>query len=417
MSTHYLLDLSRLLHRAGRAKPTGIDRVELAYAMHLVETAEDHLNFAAMTYDGRLAPLPFAATVRFLRAFHAQWQSGGDDWRLRDTLVGLARSLHLHAFFRGEAALMRRERRAGMNVVYLLVSHHHLDRPAAIQRLKRRAGVRFVCLIHDLIPIEFPEYARPGQADRHRRRMETVAHLADGVIFNSDSTSTAFRAFLPTAKAANAPTHRLAVAPLGIEMSVARPPEVSPRLHPYFVCVGTIEPKKNHLLLLNLWRRLAAELGSQTPHLVLIGRRGWENENVIDMIERSTPLQGFVEEYNNLNDIEMHELVLGARALLLPSFAEGYGLPIAEALALGAPVLCSDLPALREVGKDAPEYLDPLDGPAWRQAVIDYADARSPRRAEQLKRLASWSSPTWSEHFSAVQPLLDEIAASNTALN
>ncbi len=107
----------------------------------------------------------------------------------------------------------------------------------------------------------------------------------------------------------------------------------------------------------------------------------------------------------------MARLLSGARALLLPSFAEGYGLPVAEALALGVPVLCSPLPALREVGRDAAEYLDPLDGAAWRAAILDYAQPQSTRRAAQCARLSAWRAPTWAEHFAIVDAGLRDLVA------
>ena len=92
-----------------------------------------------------------------------------------------------------------------------------------------------------------------------------------------------------------------------------------------------------------------------------------------------------------------------------PSFAEGYGLPLAESLALGVPALCSVLPALREVGGAVPDYLDPLDGAAWRRAVLDYADPASAARAAQLSRLDAWRAPDWDAHFAAVDALLERV--------
>ena len=105
-------------------------------------------------------------------------------------------------------------------------------------------------------------------------------------------------------------------------------------------------------------------------------------------------------------DRELATLLRGARALLFPSFAEGFGLPLAEALALGVPAIASDLPALREVGGEVPDYLDPLDGAAWRAAVLDYARADSAARRAQLARLPAWRAPDWGRHFGVVDEVL-----------
>ena len=128
------------------------------------------------------------------------------------------------------------------------------------------------------------------------------------------------------------------------------------------------------------------------------------------MIERSPSCRRLVVEHSALPDVATAKLLAGARALLMPSFAEGYGLPVAEALNLGTPALCSDLPALRAVGKDVPEYLDPLDGVGWLRAIEDYARPDSARRRAQLERLRFWQAPNWNEHFATVRALLDDVA-------
>jgi glycosyltransferase involved in cell wall biosynthesis len=187
------------------------------------------------------------------------------------------------------------------------------------------------------------------------------------------------------------------------------PPRATGGDRPYFVFLGTIEPRKNHLLALHVWRRLAAELGPHAPRLILIGRRGWEIEQVIDLVERCDALRGLVEERGDVSDRQALDLMRGARALILPSFAEGYGLPVAEALAHGVPVLCSDLPAFREVGQDVPEYFDPIDGMALLRAVKDYAAPVSSRRAAQLARLRDWRPPSWNDHITAALDFTEEV--------
>jgi glycosyltransferase involved in cell wall biosynthesis len=85
----------------------------------------------------------------------------------------------------------------------------------------------------------------------------------------------------------------------------------------------------------------------------------------------------------------------------MPSFAEGYGMPVAEALSVGTPVLCSDIPVLREVGGEVPDYINPLDGPRWKAAILDHA-VRGTAHAAQMARLPRWRAPTWEEHMAIV---------------
>jgi glycosyltransferase involved in cell wall biosynthesis len=394
-----VLDLSRLLGRAYHTTPTGIDRVEFEYARTLLQRMPDRIRFAAVHpaggYYGRLST---PAVRQFLSFTDARW-------RTRDAIdtqeVRTAAVRHLMAL---------RPRPVPKTIaprIYLQASPHHLENRPLTAAILRSERARLVTLVHDVIPLTHPEFARPGGQDEHRRRMATIDALADGVIGNSRATIDAIAPHLD----ANRRGRVTRVAHLGTEWADAVPDDAGIAIDgPYFVCVATIEPRKNHLLLLNIWRRMVNRLGPEAPTLVLIGRRGWENENAVDMIERCVQLQGRVIEAADLSDRSMQATVAGARAMLLPSFAEGFGMPVAEALAAGVPVICSDIPALREVGGDVPAYLDPIDGPAWIAAVLDYAREGSPRRAAQLVRLANWGPATWDDHFDAVEEVVDAVA-------
>ncbi|POA53669.1 glycosyltransferase family 1 protein, partial [Pseudomonas sp. GW460-R15] len=72
--------------------------------------------------------------------------------------------------------------------VLLQVSPHHLDRPSTVARKLQRERARFVCLVHDVIPITHPEYARPNGHGRHTRRLQTIDAFADGILANSQAT-------------------------------------------------------------------------------------------------------------------------------------------------------------------------------------------------------------------------------------
>ena len=384
--TKVLLDISRLISRVRHARPSGVDRVEMAYARGLGETFGDNLAFAAVHPSGLYGRIGQTAALAYLNELEARWA-------VPDGRVG---QRSLASVMPWMARLMPERRGIGTSEVMVQVSPHHLHQTAKKRAILAREKARFVCLVHDLIPIEYPEYARPGGQALHVARMETVAGLADAVIVNSAATGASLTRWIAAHSAKLPPIH---VALLGTQSLPQIPPSAQKDNRPFFVCLGTIEPRKNHLMLLHLWRSMAQELpADDVPRLVVIGRRGWENEQILDLLDRCPTLHPFVDEVNSCGDEELTALLRGARGLLMPSFAEGYGMPIAEALSIGTPVIASDLPAHREAGGSAPDYLDPLDGPDWRQAILDYAQNGTLRRA-QLERLKQWHAPDWSEHM------------------
>jgi glycosyltransferase involved in cell wall biosynthesis len=409
-----MLDISRLIWRAHRTGPSGIDRVELAYAEHFLADDARRPAYAVIHLLGWLFGVNHAGARGFVRKLAARWQGGaaeGDEGRVV-RLLDLYASLFTGQW-RAGFQLRRRFREHSAPPIFLVVSHHHLARDHTIRNIRRSFGARCVCFLHDLIPIDYPEYFASGKAQAHRRLTETITRRFDAVIVNSASTAESFRHLLSSDTGSRPRAANIHIAAPGVRAfpRSTAPPETTPASVPYFVVLGTIEPRKNHLLLLNLWIRLAATLATP-PRLLVIGARGWENEEVVDMLERSGPLRGLVEEHNRLDDAAVGALLSQARALLVPSFVEGFGLPLAEALASGVPVICSDIPVFREVGRDVPDYVGPLDLLGWRDAIVDYAAPDSARRSAQMQRLAHWQPPSWPDHFEIVESVLDRVAVS-----
>ena len=395
-----VFDATRLLARAGHATPTGIDRVDLAYAEALL--AEPGFATELVVFD-RLGPFRFSASAAqaLVASTAARWREAGT----RET-PAFAALLHWLASTPGtprpllsspgDASWMAAlptlayrlqsfRRGIAADAIYVNTSHGRLFRPELRRWLapRGRCGVFFV---HDLIPIEHPAFNRAGEDLRHARRLRVVAAHARLVLVNSAATRAALLDWL---RAERLPLPPVEILPLGVDTRVA--PSAPPSSAPYFVILGTIEPRKNHALLLHIWRRLAACGFKPMPRLIVIGRRGWENQTVFNQLERVPALRPWVIEVAGLADAEIGRLLAGACALLAPSLAEGYGLPVAEALAAGTPVVASDLPAHREIAGDAAQYLDPLDGPAWQRAIEQRAAAglaRGPVRPQ-------WA---WREH-------------------
>lgn len=399
-----ILDISRLVYAAWSRTPKGIPRVELAYAEHFMASEPDRLHFTVLDALGRLRILDDRSARVFTRAIARYWEDGVGSTTAHWRIALRALWIHLVLMLKpgGDLGQFVTSHRGRFH--YIIPSQLHLERRSLIEKLKA-GNLKLVVFIHDILPSLHPDYFTSEDADLYHRRMENAARLADAIIVNSRSTEEAFRSRFGDQLA----TRRLVVAPLGVALPARVQPAPVPPQKPYFVMVGTIEPRKNHGLVLDLWRELHRDLGPLAPRLLVIGERGWIGRDVIQRLEESARLDDCVQECGRLPDATVASMLEGARALLLPSLAEGYGLPLAEALTCGTPVLCSDIPVFREVGRGIPDYIDPTDAQAWREAVLDYAQPHSPQRQAQLRRLGDWSRPTWEQHFAIVDAALSNL--------
>jgi glycosyltransferase involved in cell wall biosynthesis len=370
-----LLDVTRLVWRRWKGRlPTGIDRVCLAYLRHFGPRAQ-----AVVQWPGFRRILDVKASQQLF----ALLDNPGEAFKTSLIAGAFKNLLRLNGRGRGR--------------FYLNLGHTGLNSPGFRQWI-RTADVRPIYLVHDLIPITHPEFCRGGESEKHRERMRTVLTTAAGVIGNSQATLDELATFARTEGLLNP---RGLAAWLGADPLPRIQGDIPQRC--VFVTVGTIEARKNHLLLLDIWERLIERLGVAAPCLLIIGQRGWEAEEVFRLLDHSEKLRGHVVELNRCSDEELARHLGSARALLFPSRAEGYGLPLIEALGLGVPAIASDLPVFREIAGDVPVYLDPLDRPSWEAAILEYADAQSTARDEQLRRIKSFRSPDWESHFAAVE--------------
>jgi glycosyltransferase involved in cell wall biosynthesis len=170
----------------------------------------------------------------------------------------------------------------------------------------------------------------------------------------------------------------------------------------YFVAVSTIEPRKNYRLLINVWRELSRRM-SPVPKLVIVGHRGWESEQIFRELDLSLDIRPHIIEVPSLSSSHLRNLIQNARALLMPSFVEGYGLPIVEALSLGTPVVCSDIPVFREVSQNTAMFLSPLDGKGWMEAIVQLAISDSPLYRQLSAEIRGFATPTWKNYFDKIE--------------
>jgi glycosyltransferase involved in cell wall biosynthesis len=404
-----LLDISRLIWGARRVGPTGIDRIELAYAQHLMRAGATRPAYLVAHVSGLLFAVSARGGRRFLQDLATRW--GGSAPTRRSERLAAAFGTYLRLFtslWLPGPWLRRQLKKHEAPPIFVVVSHHHVGHAYTIRRIRRLFGARTVCFVHDLIPIDYPEYCRLRSEQRHQRAIANAGQMFEAAIVNSETTAQSLRAYLATIDNKTPSQLKIRVAMPGVRAFPVADTPVDVPDRPYFVMLATIEPKKNHMLLLNLWGRLATSM-AQPPQLLVIGARGWGNDQVVDTLQRSRRLRGLVFWRKRMADADIGAALKGARALLAPSWVEGFGLPLAEGLASGVPAICSDIPAFREVGRGVPDYVDPLDPLGWMDAVLEYSRPDSSRRATQMQRLAEWPLPSWKDHFEVVDRLLDDL--------
>lgn len=377
-----LFDASRLIGRRFRRRlPTGIDRVCIEYVRKYGDRA------LAVVQKGRCSVVLDATASR--RLFKLLLDPPVD---FRHRLVTLALGTLARGGFENPVC----------GSVLMNIGHSGLESPHYTRWIKAH-GLRPIYMVHDLIPMTHPEFCRANEAERHTARMRTVLATAAGILTNSAFTQQELARFAERSGLALPRTLSAPLAPATLARTGDRP-----LAEPYFVMLGTIEPRKNHALLLDVWRTLVARHGDRAPRLVVIGQRGWACEEVWDALDRDLVLKPYVLECSSCSDAELAAYLRHAQALLFPSLVEGYGLPLAEALTLGVPALASDLPVFREIAGLIPDYVASTDRNEWLARVEDFGASTSRARGAQLRRLAAFKPPTWDGHFAQVDQLLGQ---------
>ncbi|MGI9389468.1 MAG: glycosyltransferase family 4 protein, partial [Boseongicola sp.] len=350
-----VIDLSRSFSRLGRGASTGIDRVERAYLEEvarrdgwaIIRTPRGFLMFE----PDRLARLP--------------------EYLDRTDLDGadLASTIRAIASSRATSLSIRKIMwRMPNGLAYINVGHTNLN-PQTMRAMMEMPDHRKIVMIHDMIPIDHPEYQTETARAKFIERLTTVINFANHIVVPSEEVGENVE------KRMVGTGHRVPVlvAPLGIDIG-GLPLNVERSERPYFVVVGTIEPRKNHKLLLDIWERMHEKMDeSRIPELRIIGARGWRNDEVFERLDNSPYIGRTIFELGPLPDAEMKAHLAGATALLFPSHVEGFGLPPFEATSLGTPTITSPLRSVEIYLGDNAIYADPSDMYQWFQAIRELA--------------------------------------------
>ncbi len=430
MAVPVAFDITRLATRILNVTPNGIDRIDFAFANHFIDPAQQDGLAIMMTPLGPRAIA--AATARdIVDGISIHWgeeDKPEDDEIYRRITTWIrgeaARSPAVHRIARGRprrtAKVLRWIGEHGLplgrspvaalaeGARYLNISQFPLWIGRYFSWLNERPDVKAIFFIHDLLPIETPEYFRKAEYERHVRRLINLARFGAGAIVPTEVVKAALKRHLASLGRTGMP---ILIAPTPVAPIFWRRDPVDPALAdtPYFVTCGTIEPRKNHLMLLHVWRELVRRDGATAPKLVLIGGQGWENENAVDLLQRCPSIGDHVIEVAGLSTPGLKRLLDGARALLMPSFAEGYGLPVAEALAARVPVIASDIPVFWETGGGRITTVSPIDGEGWLETIRELACSNRRERQPPGAESEPYEATAGSNYFAEVSGFLETL--------
>ena len=239
----------------------------------------------------------------------------------------------------------------------------------------------YVVTIHDM-GVEVLRHAHPLTKREYTKRLiPRIARRARLIITNSEYSKWEIVRHL------GIPEDRIRVTPLAASAEF-EPVGVQPA-NPYFLYVGNLEPRKNLERLVEAFARMPAK-----DHQLIIAGNRWYQGGAPEQKARSLGLNGRVQFLGYVPRGDLPALYSGATALVYPSLLEGFGLPIVEAMACGAPVITSDNSSMREVAGEAAVLVDPRNVREMTEAMTRVAEDQSLRQelsAKGLKRAGEFS--------------------------
>lgn len=219
----------------------------------------------------------------------------------------------------------------------------------------RAAGLRVAVNVFDLLPWSHPEWWPRGAAEASFLPwVELVLALGDVLLVNSLATARDLEAYVAQSPPRRVDGFTVQLLRLGADFPAAGVPDVAGRDDDHLLVVGTVEPRKGHAELLDAVERLWGE--RRHVRLTVVGRAGWM---VDDLVARMTALEAAQPGFRWLqgaSDLELDRLYRRCTAAVVPSLAEGFGLPLVEAAVRGCPVVVRDAPVLRELAGPQATY-------------------------------------------------------------
>lgn len=313
----------------------------------------------------------------------------------------------LHGHFKHDNLPDAVELQPGDKLLLLDSGWGFVDEYPPLLNAAHEADVEVVGCLYDLIPLRYPAATALKNSAPFTPWFEKVLLNCDAIVCISQSVAQDLVAYLRETHLAKPGHIRIGWWPLGADFraSAQEAPskfaeQIASALTPFFMSVGTLEPRKAYPVALDAFERLWSE-GCDARY-VIVGRPGWNTRALQRRIRQHKELGRRLFWLDNASDADLSHLYPRAQGLIFPSFVEGFGMPLIEAAHHGARVIASDIPVFREIVGEAAVYFDVLDPQALATRVRETL-------AEKRETMPSKASPTVTTWRQSAERLVDMV--------
>ncbi len=275
--------------------------------------------------------------------------------------------------------------------------------------LKNR-GIRIVTQIYDIIPVRYPQYMASHTLLKFMEFLTAHLTYADDIIVNTEAVREDVLRLFSELDMQPKPVHVIGLgADFTADSSSADESADETLLRKlegrkFLLTVGTVEPRKNHRVLVDAYEKRIASLDTD---VVIVGRTGWQMEEFMDRIRSDKRYGNGLYVLSDVNDATLAELYRMAWMVVFPSYTEGFGLPTIEALINGIPVICSDIPVMREVGGRFCDYFPADDSTALANIVENYISHPEKYSIRKTLIAEEYTPPSWKDTVRELTSLLE----------